>query len=220
MEDIYHKFHVGINIFVIKNDKILLGKRKGIFGAGTWGLPGGHLEPDESMKDAARRELLEEMPPYQGGGEMIETVSFEGSTWNELPYKFEAGTPNIAGAVGMAAAIDWFSELGYDAIEAQERGILRRIEEHLAEFPDIRPIGTASNKAAVFSFLLAGAHPHDVGTLLDQQGIAVRTGHHCTMPLMESFGIPGTVRASFAVYNTLDEVDALFAALRKVRDLI
>jgi len=167
-----------------------------------------------------RRELLEAMPPYQTGGEMIETVSFEKSTWNQLPYKFEAGTPNIAGAIGLAAAIDWFNQQDRQALEAHENALLARATEKAEAFDGLKIIGTAANKVSVLSFLLEGAHPADVGMLLDKQGVAVRTGHHCTMPLMDSLGIPGTVRASFSIYNTLDEVDRLFEALEKVKTFL
>jgi cysteine desulfurase/selenocysteine lyase len=161
--------------------------------------------------------LLNAMPPYQGGGEMILHVSFEKTTYNVLPYKFEAGTPNIAGAIGMAAAVDYVNGLDRIALAKHEDALLTRANELAAKTDGIRIIGTSKNKVSVLSFLIEGTHPHDVGTLLDQQGIAVRTGHHCTMPLMDQFGIPGTVRASFTFYNTLEEVDALFKAIEKVK---
>ena len=161
--------------------------------------------------------LLNAMPPYQGGGEMIEHVSFSKTTYNVLPYKFEAGTPNIAGAIGMAAAIDYLNTLDRKALAAHEDALLARANELAAEMGGIRIIGNAAHKASVFSFILEGAHPADVGTLLDQQGIAVRTGHHCAMPVMEQFKVPGTVRASFTFYNTLEEVDALFKGLEKAK---
>ncbi|KGD60367.1 cysteine sulfinate desulfinase [Alcanivorax jadensis T9] len=167
-----------------------------------------------------RRELLEAMPPYQTGGEMIETVSFEKSTWNQLPYKFEAGTPNIAGAIGLAAAIDWFNQQDREALQAHEDSLLVHATKQAEAFDGLKIIGTAANKVSVLSFLLEGAHPADVGMLLDKQGVAVRTGHHCTMPLMDTLGIPGTVRASFSIYNTLDEVDRLFEALEKVKTFL
>jgi cysteine desulfurase/selenocysteine lyase len=167
-----------------------------------------------------RRELLEAMPPYQGGGEMIETVSFSGTTWNALPYKFEAGTPDIAGAIGLAAAVAYLEGLDRRAVAAHEDALLAYTWQRAAEFPGLRRIGSASRIAGVFSFLVDGTHPADVGMLLDQQGVAVRTGHHCAQPLMARYGIPGTVRASFALYNTLDEVDLLFAALEKARVLL
>mgnify|MGYP002700244839 FL=1 len=161
--------------------------------------------------------LLNAMPPYQGGGEMILHVSFEKTTYNVLPYKFEAGTPNIAGAIAMAAAVDYLNSLDRVALAKHEDALLARANELAAQTDGIRLIGTSDKKASVFSFLIEGTHPHDVGTLLDQQGIAVRTGHHCAMPVMEQFGIPGTVRASFTFYNTLEEVDALFKAIEKVK---
>ena len=163
--------------------------------------------------------MLEEMPPYQGGGEMIERVSFERTTWNTLPYKFEAGTPAIAEAVGLGAAIDYLNGLDRSAMEAAETGLLERANQLVETVPGMEIIGTAKNKVPVISFKIAGLHPSDIGTLLDQQGIAIRTGHHCAMPLMDFYGVPGTARASFAFYNTLDEVDTLFTALQKVQRL-
>ena len=167
-----------------------------------------------------RRELLEAMPPWQAGGEMIETVSFERSTWNQLPYKFEAGTPHIAGVIGLGAAVDWLQAQDRGALAAHEAGLLVAATERLAALPGLRLVGTARDKVSVLSFLLDGAHPHDVGLLLDQQGVAVRTGHHCTMPLMQRLGVPGTVRASFSIYNTLDDVERLVAALEKARRML
>lgn len=164
-----------------------------------------------------RKALLEAMPPWQTGGEMIETVTFEASTWNQLPYKFEAGTPHIGGVIAFGAAIDWLNHQDRAAMAAHEADLLAYATEQARAFPGLKIIGDAPNKIAVVSFLLEGGHPNDVGTLLDQQGVAVRTGHHCTMPLMNALGIPGTVRAAFAPYNTRDEVDQLFAALEKVR---
>jgi len=161
--------------------------------------------------------LLNAMPPYQGGGEMILHVSFEKTTYNVLPYKFEAGTPNIAGAIAMAAAVNYLNSLDRVALAKNEDALLARANELAAQTDGIRLIGTSDKKASVFSFLIEGTHPHDVGTLLDQQGIAVRTGHHCAMPVMDQFEIPGTVRASFTFYNTLEEVDALFKAIEKVK---
>ena len=161
--------------------------------------------------------LLNAMPPYQGGGEMIEHVSFEKTTYNALPYKYEAGTPNIAGAIGLATAIEFLNGLNRHAILAHEHALMARCAELADKIGGLRIIGNSPEKASVFSFLLEGAHPADVGTLLDQQGIAVRTGHHCAMPVMDQFGIPGTVRASFSLYNTLDDVDALFAGLEKAK---
>ena len=166
-----------------------------------------------------RAELLEEMPPYQGGGEMIERVSFERTTWNVLPYKFEAGTPAIAEAVGLGAAIDYLNSLDRKAMEAAENALLRRANELVETVPGMEIIGTAANKVPVMSFKIAGLHPSDIGTLLDQQGIAIRTGHHCAMPLMDFYGVPGTARASFAFYNTLEEVEKLFTGLQKIQRL-
>jgi cysteine desulfurase/selenocysteine lyase len=163
--------------------------------------------------------LLDAMPPWQGGGDMIRQVSFAGTTWNDLPYKFEAGTPNIAGAVGLGEAVRYVEGFAPGAVAAHERGLLAYATELAATIPRLRPIGTARDKAAILSFIIEDVHAHDVGTILDLEGVAVRTGHHCAMPLMERFGVPATVRASFALYNTHDEVDALFAALRKVREV-
>lgn len=161
--------------------------------------------------------LLNAMPPYQGGGEMIEHVSFGKTTYNSLPYKFEAGTPNIAGAIGLAAAIEYLNGLDRVALAAHEDALLARSVELAEQLGGIQAVGTAANKASVFSFLLEGAHPADVGTLLDQQGIAVRTGHHCAMPIMDQFCIPGTVRASYTFYNTLEDVETLFHGLEKAK---
>lgn len=166
-----------------------------------------------------RESLLEAMPPYQGGGEMIERVSFERTTWNTLPYKFEAGTPAIAEAVGLGAAIDYLKTLDRAAMELAEQELLAWANALVETVPGMEVIGTAANKVPVMSFKIAGLHPSDIGTLLDQQGIAIRTGHHCAMPLMDFYGVPGTARASFAFYNTLDEVEQLFTALQKVQRL-
>jgi cysteine desulfurase/selenocysteine lyase len=166
-----------------------------------------------------RAERLEALPPYQGGGDMILSVRFEASTYQGIPYKFEAGTPDIAGVVGLGAAIDYVSQLGLDAISAHERELLHYANESLARVPGLRLIGTAREKAAVISFVLEGIHAHDVGTILDQHGIAVRTGHHCAQPVMQRYGIPATVRASFALYNTRADVDALVGGLLKVREV-
>jgi len=167
----------------------------------------------------ARSSLLEAMPPYQGGGDMIREVRFAGSSWNDLPYKFEAGTPNIAGGIGLGAAIDYVRSLGLSAIGTHEADLLRYATEQAQCFPGLTLIGTASNKGAILSFTLAGIHPHDVGTILDSRGIAVRTGHHCAMPVMERYGVPATVRASFALYNMRHEVDALFRGLAKAQEM-
>ena len=167
-----------------------------------------------------RAELLEAMPPWQGGGEMIERVSFEGTTFNRAPFRFEAGTPHIAGAIGLAAAIDWLQSQDADALADHERALTERLDGALAAMNDVRRVGTAPGKVGVASFLLDGAHPSDVGMLLDQQGVAVRTGHHCAQPLMNRFAIPGTVRASLSVYNTPGDVDDFVAALEKVRSFL
>ena len=163
--------------------------------------------------------LLEEMPPYQGGGDMILSVSFEKTTYNELPYKFEAGTPNIAGVVGLGAALDWVDGIGLDRIAAHEHELLEYGTARLREVPGLRIIGTAREKAAVLSFVIEGVHPHDMGTVLDYDGVAVRTGHHCAQPVMERFGVPATTRASLAVYNTKQEIDVLVAGIQKAREM-
>ncbi len=167
----------------------------------------------------ARTPWLDRLPPYQGGGDMIETVSFDGTTFNEPPHKFEAGTPNIAGAVGLGAAVDYLEALDFEAVAHHEQALLDYATERLSGIAGLRLIGTASEKASVCSFLLGDVHPYDTGTILDRLGIAVRTGHHCTQPLMQRFGIPGTVRASFAFYNTMDEVDRLVEGLHKVQSM-
>jgi cysteine desulfurase/selenocysteine lyase len=166
-----------------------------------------------------KADLLEAMPPWQGGGEMIDRVSFEGTTYNTLPYKFEAGTPAVAEAVGLGAAIDYLASLDRSAMEAAENALLLRANELVPSVPGMTVVGTAANKVPVMSFKIEGLHPSDIGTLLDQQGIAIRTGHHCAMPLMEFYEIPGTARASFAFYNTLKEVELLFTALQKIQRL-
>src|ERR1700733_13534168 len=153
--------------------------------------------------------ILESMPPYQGGGDMISSVTFEKTTYNVLPYKFEAGTPNIGGTIGFGAAIDYVEKIGLDVIAAYEHGLLKHATEVVSDIPGVRIVGTAKEKAAVVSFVMEGIHPHDIGTILDQQGIAVRTGHHCAQPIMDRFGIPATARASMAFYNTIEEIDAL-----------
>jgi len=166
-----------------------------------------------------REELLTGMPPWQGGGDMILSVSFDRTTYNELPWKFEAGTPHTSGAVGLAAALDYIEQLGIENIAAHEQRLLELATAALNEVPGVRIIGTAPDKAAVISFTMEGAHPHDIGTILDAQGIAIRTGHHCAMPVMEFFDIPATARASFACYNTEAEVRALADALLDVRGM-
>ncbi len=167
-----------------------------------------------------REEILNELPPYQGGGEMIESVTFERTTYNQLPFKFEAGTPSVGDVIGLGEAISFMQEVGVDAIAAHEDELLRYATSSLSQLPGIRFFGTAPQKTSVLSFLLGDAHPYDVGTLLDQLGIAVRTGHHCTQPIMDRYGIPGTVRASFAVYNTKEEVDGLYKALKRIMPML
>jgi cysteine desulfurase / selenocysteine lyase len=164
--------------------------------------------------------LLDQMPPYQGGGDMISSVTFEKTIYNEVPHKFEAGTPDIAGAIGLGAAIAYIRSLGMDAIEVHERELLRYGTERLSAIPGLRIVGTSREKAGVISFVMEGIHPHDVGTILDQEGIAVRTGHHCAQPVMERYGIPATVRASFALYNTAEEIDALARGIHKVKEVL
>jgi cysteine desulfurase/selenocysteine lyase len=163
--------------------------------------------------------LLEAMPPYQGGGEMISSVTFEKTTYNTIPNKFEAGTPHVAGAVGLAAAIDYLIALDRGAVEAYEHELLSYATEALREIPGLRIIGTAREKAGVISFVLDGIHPHDIGTIVDQEGIAIRTGHHCAQPVMDRFGVPATARASLAFYNTKEEIDALVSSLHKVKEV-
>ncbi|MBR1766073.1 MAG: cysteine desulfurase [Bacteroidales bacterium] len=163
-----------------------------------------------------REEMLAGLPPYQGGGEMIENVTFENTTYNQLPFKFEAGTPSVGDVIALGEAIAFMQELGVDAIASCEDELLRYATSMISQLPGIRLFGTAPRKTSVLSFLVGDAHPYDVGTLLDQLGIAVRTGHHCTQPIMDRYGIPGTVRASFAVYNTLDEIDRFVGALQRV----
>lgn len=167
-----------------------------------------------------RRELLESMPPYQGGGEMIGHVSFRGTTWAELPYKFEAGTPDFVDAAAFARAMDFIDGIGFDTISAWEHHLLERATEGMLAIPGIRLFGTAPGKDAVISFLIGHAHHYDTGVLLDQLGVEVRTGHHCAQPLMETLGIEGTVRASFAVYNTDADVDAFLSALRRIAPML
>ena len=166
-----------------------------------------------------KRERLEAMPPWQGGGDMILTVTFEKTEYNGLPHKFEAGTPHLSGPIGMAAAIDWIEELGIDAIAAHEHDLLDYGTAALSEIPGVNIVGTAPGKSAVLSFTMDGVHPHDIGTIVDQQGVAIRTGHHCTQPVMDRFDIPATARASLAVYNTRDDIDALARAVRKVQEV-
>jgi len=166
-----------------------------------------------------RLPLLEAMPPYQGGGDMISSVTFKKTTYNVVPNKFEAGTPNIAGSVGLGAAIDFVKSLDFAAMQAHENELLAYGTRALTAVPGIRIVGTAAHKASVLSFVMEDVHPHDIGTILDQQGVAIRTGHHCTQPLMERMGVPATARASLALYNTKEEIDALIGALAKVREI-
>jgi cysteine desulfurase/selenocysteine lyase len=166
-----------------------------------------------------KRKLLDAMPPYQGGGDMIKVVTFEKTTYNDVPYKFEAGTPNIAGGIGLGAALDYVHNLGLDHIAAWEHSLLEYGTERLSAIPGLRLIGTAREKAGVLSFVMDGIHPHDIGTVLDKQGIAVRTGHHCAQPVMDFFHVPATTRASLAFYNTPAEIDALAAGIQKVKEI-
>ncbi len=166
-----------------------------------------------------KREHLQAMPPYQGGGDMITSVSFKGTTYNELPFKFEAGTPNIAGVIGFGAAIDYLEGLGLDAVAAHEHDLLEYATGQLRAIPKVRLIGTSPDKASVLSFTMEGIHPHDIGSLLDHEGLAVRTGHHCAQPVMERFGVPATARASFGIYNTREEVDRLVAGIRNILEV-
>jgi cysteine desulfurase/selenocysteine lyase len=165
-----------------------------------------------------RREVLEEMPPYQGGGDMIASVSFEKTVYNKVPYKFEAGTPNLAGAVGLGAAIDFLGGLGHEALAAHEQDVLAYGVRALSALPGLRLIGTAPAKVNILSFVLDGVHPHDIGTILDRQGVAIRTGHHCAQPLLSRLGLAATARASLACYSTRQEIDALVAGLGTVQE--
>jgi len=162
-----------------------------------------------------KEKLLAEMPPYQGGGDMILSVSFEGTTYNQLPYKFEAGTPNIAGVIGLGAAIDYVKKVGLGAIAAHEHGLLVYATSKLQQIEGLRIIGEADQKAGLISFVLDTVHPHDIGTMLDAEGVAIRAGHHCAQPVMERYGVPATARASFAMYNTFHEIDVLAESIRK-----
>ncbi len=166
-----------------------------------------------------REELLESMPPFLGGGDMIRSVTFEKTTYADLPHKFEAGTPNVAGAVGLGAALDYITGIGFDRIQPHERDLLEYGTAVLSEVPGLRLIGTAANKASVLAFVLKGAHPHDIGTIVDTEGVSIRTGHHCTQPVMDRFGVPATARASVAMYNTRAELDHLVSALHRVREM-
>jgi cysteine desulfurase/selenocysteine lyase len=166
-----------------------------------------------------RQALLEAMPPYQGGGDMIASVTFEKTTYNELPHKFEAGTPNVAGAIGLGAAVDFLHAVGLPAIATHEAELLSIASSKLSEIPGLLLRGTARNKASVVSFTLKDAHPHDIGTIVDRQGVAIRAGHHCAQPVMDFFGVPATARASFAAYNTKEEIDILVSAIRRVQEM-
>jgi cysteine desulfurase/selenocysteine lyase len=166
-----------------------------------------------------KADRLEAMPPYQGGGDMIRSVTFEKTTYNSLPYKFEAGTPNIAGTIGLGAAIDYLTGIGLDLVGAQEAELLLYATEALSEIPGVRLIGTAREKAGVLSFVIDGVHAHDAGTILDSEGVAVRAGHHCAQPVMDRFGVPATTRASLAIYNTREDIDALVAGISKVKEI-
>jgi cysteine desulfurase/selenocysteine lyase len=167
-----------------------------------------------------RRELLQDMPPFLGGGEMIREVRFEGTTFNDAPHKFEAGTPNIAGVVGLGAAVDYLSALGMGNVEAREQELLAYALDQLDNVPGLRIVGRAAERAAVISFLVEGSHAHDLATLLDLEGIAVRSGHHCAHPLMQFYGVPATCRASLAFYNRREDVDALVAGIARARTLL
>ena len=166
-----------------------------------------------------REALLEQMPPYQGGGDMIRSVTFEKTTYADLPHKFEAGTPHIAGAVGLGAAVDYIQGVGFEALQEHESDLLAYGTAALAEVKGLRIIGTAARKASILAFVMKGAHPHDVGTIVDTEGVAIRTGHHCTQPVMDRYGVPATARASVAMYNTREEIDALVRALHRVREM-
>lgn len=166
-----------------------------------------------------KEKLLDAMPPWQGGGDMISTVTFEKTTYNDLPHKFEAGTPNIAGGIAMKEALDFITRIGQDRIAAHEAMLLKYATDKLSSFNSLRIIGTAPEKGALISFVMEHAHPHDIGTILDRQGIAIRAGHHCAQPVMDRFGIPGTARASFGVYNDTDDIDRLVEGLKKVMDI-
>ncbi len=198
--------HVKVDVQALDCDFYALSSHK-LFGpTGTGALYG-------------RASLLESLPPYQGGGDMISSVSFDRTVYNTLPYRFEAGTPNIAGVIGLGAAIDYVTRLGLDGIAAHKDDLLSYATEAVGAVEGVRIIGTARDKASVLSFVMSDVHPHDVGTVLDQEGVAVRTGHHCGQPLMERFGLAATVRASFAFYNTREEVDRLVSGLHRVREV-
>jgi cysteine desulfurase/selenocysteine lyase len=167
----------------------------------------------------AKEKLLESMPPFLGGGDMIASVTFEKTTYNVLPHKFEAGTPHVAGAIGLGKAIDYVQTVGFEGIMEHEKELLEYGTKALSEIPDLRLIGTAKNKTAILSFVISGIHPHDLGTLVDREGVAIRTGNHCTQPVIERFGVPATARASLAFYNTTEEIDRLVEALVKAKKI-
>jgi cysteine desulfurase/selenocysteine lyase len=167
----------------------------------------------------AKAALLEAMPPYQGGGEMISSVTFEKTLYNKLPFKFEAGTPDVSGAIGLGAAIEYMNEIGIDRIAEYEHELVSYATQKIPSIPGVHLIGMAQERAGVISFVIERIHPHDIGTILDQEGIAIRTGHHCAQPIMQRFGIPATARASFAFYNTKEEVDALAQGILKVKEV-
>lgn len=166
-----------------------------------------------------REALLEQMPPYQGGGDMIRSVTFENTTYADLPSKFEAGTPHIAGAIGLGSAVEYLLGIGFSGVQSHEADLLAYGTEAISEVKGLRLIGTAAKKASILSFVMEGIHPHDIGTIVDKEGVAIRTGHHCTQPVMERFGVPATARASIAMYNTRDEIDALVRSLEHVREM-
>lgn len=195
--------HLPINVLELECDFYCISSHKMYGPTGTGILYG-------------KKHLLEKMPPYMGGGEMIKNVSFAKTTYNDLPYKFEAGTPNIADVIALKEAIDFINDIGKENIAAHEHDLLAYASQRLREIPSVRLIGTAAQKVSVQSFVIEGIHPFDIGQMLDARGIAVRTGHHCTQPLMEHFGLEGTVRASFAVYNTREEIDALLEGLKRI----
>jgi cysteine desulfurase/selenocysteine lyase len=166
-----------------------------------------------------RRDILEEMPPYQGGGDMIATVTFEKTVYNKIPQRFEAGTPHIAGVIGLGEAIDYVCSLGWDDLVAHEEDVIRYAVETIGALPGVRLIGTPARRTGAVSFEIEHVHPHDAGTILDREGIAVRAGHHCSQPIMDFYGVPATVRASFGLYNTRGEVDRLVEGIKKVREV-
>jgi cysteine desulfurase/selenocysteine lyase len=198
--------HIKIDVQALDADFYTLSGHK-VFGPTGIGILYGKLK------------ILETMPPYQGGGDMIKVVTFEKTTYADLPYKFEAGTPNIAGGIGLGAALDYVNRIGIDQIAAYEHQLLEYGTEKLSAIPGLRIIGTAREKASVLSWVMEGIHPHDIGTVLDRQGIAVRTGHHCAQPVMDFFNVPATTRASLAFYNTFGEIDKLVAGLQKVKEI-